>query len=367
AIAKDQIILNKVLKKLRSDYDLHFSYEGTFPKKRYVPELDPKDYSDLDSYFKAILENTDVLFFKITKKYYVLRLKNNKGFVLGKVVDSYGQPLIGATIQVLDDNIGTAADIDGTYFMEITPGKWKLRASYVGKQFIERSVKITPGDSAQIKFILKDVPYLKEVVVVGPRVSSNEILDMVSPTSVVNTQKEASKAYYGTSELLQYNIPSFHSTNQTISDGTDHLDPATLKGLGPDQLLVLVNGKRRHQSALVNVNGTVGRGSVSTDLNAIPTSAIERIEVLRDGASAHYGSDAIAGVVNIQLKKNTNHTSFHSKLGFTPEGDGTTRNFNANTSFDLNKNGGFLNLSLNYLKRDAINRSGAYTGSIFGD
>src|SRR4029079_8210086 len=106
-------------------------------------------------------------------------------------------------------------------------------------------------------------------------------------------------------QILTFIAPSFQSSRQTVADGTDHLDPAQLRGLGTDQVLVLVNGKRRHQSALVNVNGTVNRGQVSTDLSAIPASAIERIEILRDGAAAQYGSDAIAGVINIVLKKTT--------------------------------------------------------------
>ena len=115
----------------------------------------------------------------------------------------------------------------------------------------------------------------------------------------------------------------FASNTQTISDGTDHIDPASLRGLGPDQVLVLINGKRRHTTSLVNVNGTVGRGSVGTDLNSIPSAAISRVEVLRDGAAAQYGSDAIAGVINIVLKKNTNELAgkcnFRSKFFFKRE------------------------------------------------
>ena len=99
-------------------------------------------------------------------------------------------------------------------------------------------------------------------------------------------------------------IPS-SSEPANRSDGTDHIDPASLRGLGPDQVLVLVNGKRRHTTALVNINGTFGRGTVGTDMNSIPVAAIDRIEVLRDGAAAQYGSDAIAGVINIILKENS--------------------------------------------------------------
>jgi iron complex outermembrane receptor protein len=106
-------------------------------------------------------------------------------------------------------------------------------------------------------------------------------------------------------QILNFTAPSFTSNSTTVADGTDHIDPAQLRGLGPDQVLVLLNGKRRHSTALVNINGSPGRGSVGTDLNAIPAFAIERLEVLRDGASAQYGSDAIAGVINVVMKKNT--------------------------------------------------------------
>jgi iron complex outermembrane receptor protein len=102
-------------------------------------------------------------------------------------------------------------------------------------------------------------------------------------------------------QVLQYIAPSFNSNKQSGADGADHIDPATLRGLGPDQTLVLINGKRRHQSSLINIFGSRGRGNTGTDLNAIPVSAIERIEILRDGASAQYGSDAIAGVINVVL------------------------------------------------------------------
>ena len=107
-----------------------------------------------------------------------------------------------------------------------------------------------------------------------------------------------------TAQMLQAVAPSLNFPRATIGDGTDHIRPATLRGLSPDQALILVNGKRRHASALVNLNGFVGRGSQAVDLNAIPASMIDHIEILRDGAAAQYGSDAIAGVINIVLKTN---------------------------------------------------------------
>src|SRR6185503_4648856 len=112
------------------------------------------------------------------------------------------------------------------------------------------------------------------------------------------------------------------STPQTIADGSDHVDPARLRGLGPDQVLVLVNGKRRHRSALMHVNSTFGRGTVGTDLNAIGVSSIKRIEVLRDGAAAQYGSDAIAGVINIVTRDDTDVVDLSAETGITASKDG---------------------------------------------
>ena len=116
------------------------------------------------------------------------------------------------------------------------------------------------------------------------------------------SEQIASSGYTETAQVIQSLAPSFNFPRPTITDGTDTVRPATLRGLGPDQVLVLVNGKRRHQSALVHLNGSIGRGSTGVDLNAIPLSAIDHIEILRDGAAAQYGSDAIAGVINIVLK-----------------------------------------------------------------
>ena len=123
------------------------------------------------------------------------------------------------------------------------------------------------------------------------------------PIDVIGSEALTNTGQTETNKILNQLVPSFNFPQPSIADGTDVLRPATLRGLSPDQTLVLVNGKRRHVSALLNINGTVGRGSAAVDINLIPTLAIERIEVLRDGASSQYGSDAIAGVINIQLKK----------------------------------------------------------------
>jgi iron complex outermembrane receptor protein len=148
---------------------------------------------------------------------------------------------------------------------------------------------------------------LNEVVVTGTRGLPRTKLESTAPVDVFDLKTLVAEGpQTNITDILNQIAPSFNSTTQTVADGTDHIDPATVRGLGPDQTLVLINGKRRYTSALVNVNGTMGRGSVGTDLNAIPAGSIDRIELLRDGAAAQYGSDAIAGVINVQLNRDIN-------------------------------------------------------------
>ncbi len=170
---------------------------------------------------------------------------------------------------------------------------------------------------------------LEEVSVTGTRAQPRTKLTTAVPVDVVDMAKlSASAPQVSVADILNYVAPSFSSNKQSIQDGTDHIDPASLRGMGVDQVLVLVNGKRLHQTSLVNFQVGPGRGQVGTDLNTIPTAAIERIEILRDGAAAQYGSDAIAGVINIILKKATNqlHVNVTSGANFTDDASLSLRN-----------------------------------------
>jgi len=177
-----------------------------------------------------------------------------------------------------------------------------------------------------------------------------------APVDVISTKELKSFPQVEIGQILNYVAPSFSSNRQTISDGSDHIDPASLRGL--TQVLVLVNGKRRHMSSLVNINGSVGRGSVPTDLSAIPVSAIERIEVLRDGAAAQYGSDAIAGVINIILKKGAAGGEVQVGVGQFSEGDGRQGNFSANFGTALGEKG-WLRVTAEQRNQNETNRAGA--------
>jgi len=196
------------------------------------------------------------------------------------------------------------------------------------------------------------------VVVLGSRSPAKTALDTAAPVGLINAKDLQTAGPLELGKLLQTLDPSFNFSTTFISDGTDIIRPATLRSLGPDQLLVLVNGKRRHQQALVNVQQTIGRGSAGTDINAIPLSAIHHIEVLRDGAAAQYGSDAIAGVINIVLKSNVDETALSGQIGTTKEGDGDMISGSVNRGWSLGENGGYINLSLEGRRRKETNRAG---------
>lgn len=288
--------------------------------------------------------------------------------VSGTVLDENSQPMPGVSVAIKGTNQGTVTDFDGRYSLNASIGQ-TLVFTFVG--YDAREVEI---DQAVIDVTMVSGQALSEVVLVGSRNRSRTVVESTVPIDVLDI-KELSTAVpqVNLNQMLNYVAPSFSSNTQTISDGTDHIDPASLRGLGPDQVLVLVNGKRRHNSSLVNVNGTFGRGSVGTDLNAIPAAAISRIEVLRDGASAQYGSDAIAGVINIVLKENTelniNVTSGANFTEFANEQtggvDGATVNVAASYGIELGDEGGYITFAGDFDYRDDYNRMKEWEGNIF--
>ncbi|WP_294312544.1 TonB-dependent receptor [uncultured Chryseobacterium sp.] len=208
---------------------------------------------------------------------------------------------------------------------------------------------------------------IEDVVIVGNRNARRTKLETPVPVDIINIEKiQKSSPQITVQDLLNYLIPSFNAVRQSASDDTEHIDPVTLRGMGPDQVLVLVNGKRRHTTSLVNYQNTVGNGSVGTDLSAIPVIAIDRIEVLRDGAAAQYGSDAIAGVINIILKKNLGGTA-SLNYGISGRNDGETYQAGANYGVSLGKKDGYFSLSLQLNQRGKTTRTQNHNLDIFGD
>ncbi|MEQ8217817.1 MAG: TonB-dependent receptor [Arenibacter sp.] len=310
------------------------------------------------------------------KKYYFIALILIFGMVgftnaqvSGSVLDEEGTPLPGASIVIKGTTTGTTTDFDGNFTIEASMGDI-LVVSYIGFETLQLTVNNTVMDIRLTSGVA-----LSEVIIVGSRNPNRTATESTVPVDVIDMKELNNVApQVNLNQILNYVAPSFTSNTQTISDGTDHIDPASLRGLGPDQVLVLINGKRRHTSSLINVNGTFGRGSVGTDLNAIPAAAIQRIEVLRDGAAAQYGSDAIAGVINIILNKNVNEltTTVTTGANFTKNAndqtggvDGATTNISASYGIPLGDNGGFINLSGDFDVREDYSRMKEWEGTIF--
>lgn len=197
----------------------------------------------------------------------------------------------------------------------------------------------------------------ERITVVGSRLAVRSATDGSAPVDIISGEDLAAAGITETARALQYAVPSFNFPSSSITDGSDAVRPASLRGLSPDHTLVLINGKRRHSSALVHLNGTTGRGSSNADLNAIPISAIKRIEVLRDGAAALYGSDAIAGVINIVLKDENDASQIGVTTGQTYEGDGEQYKVHGSSSIALGDDGQ-LTLAGEFHHKNKTNRAG---------
>ena len=273
-------------------------------------------------------------------------------------------PLSGATVTVENTNISATTDEAGRFTISVPPGRVTIRADFNGFRSIEKEVTVSAGKAADVDFPLTLDQLLTEVVVVVGSRTPRTNIETTAPVDVVTAEDISHVGKTETGRVLSTLAPSFMSTPQTIADGTDHVDPASLRGLGPDQLLVLINGKRRHRSALLNINGTFGRGTVGTDLNAIPAGSIKRIEILRDGASSQYGSDAIAGVINVVTKDYTDLLDVTTTTGITGSNDGEQIKTSANYGFKIGKKG-FLNVTGEFLKKNPTNRAGQYNGRVF--
>jgi iron complex outermembrane receptor protein len=299
------------------------------------------------------------------------------GTVTGVVKDADGTALTGASLSAIASAFRstTLAGADGSFSLNLPAGNYSFTASYAGRTADIKQVKIVAGETTIQNFTLANAGDLVGVVVLGSRSLRRVNTETAVPVDVLNISDLTRAApQTNLNQILNYVAPSFTSNTQTVADGTDHIDPAQLRGLGPDQVLVLLNGKRRHSSSLVNVNGTPGRGSVGTDLNAIPAFAIERIEVLRDGAAAQYGSDAIAGVINVVMKKSINKfTSSLSVGGNASKGandhrggmDGKQVQLDLNYGVGLGKKGGAVNFTGSFVTREGTRRATDYNGQIF--
>lgn len=202
-----------------------------------------------------------------------------------------------------------------------------------------------------------EAPAVEKIQIIGSRMALRTATDSVAPVDIITSEQLQATGMSETARALQFAAPSYSFPFSSVTDGSDAVRPASLRGLSPDHTLVLVNGKRRHGSALVHLGGTYGKGSSNVDLNAIPMTAIKRIEILRDGASAQYGSDAIAGVINVVLKDYDEGGSASVQTGQTYTGDGEQWRVGLNHGISF-LDEGFINLSLEAHHKNSTNRAG---------
>src|SRR5438105_7321118 len=268
-------------------------------------------------------------------------------------VTTEGSPLPGVTVSIDELKLTTITDADGRYTLNLPSnrkGEARITASLQG--FATRSATIDTSGNTTQDFALR--PSFGQEITVGSRAINAE-QEKAVPVDIIPREQIETSPSTETNQIIEKIAPSFNFPRPSVADGTDSVRPATLRGLGPDQVLVMVNGKRRHVSALVNVNGTVGRGSSGVDLNAIPASAIDSVEILRDGAAAQYGSDAIAGVLNLVLKSDAQPLKLEVKGGSTTHGDGQMLDSNLSGGWNVGRGAVFG--TVEYRNRYDTNRA----------
>jgi iron complex outermembrane recepter protein len=277
--------------------------------------------------------------------------------VTGIVKGKAGETLAGVNVLIRGTKRGVVTNAKGEFSINTNVGD-VLVFSSVGLSSVE--IPVTETTSTLNISLADAIDVLAEVAVVGTRSNvARTDVDRPVPVDVLSAKELQQTGQTELGQQVQFMSPSFNSAKNGINGVANYADPASLKGLSPDQMLVLIDGKRRHQFAAVNLNVTVGKGTVVTDLNTIPSLALERLEILRDGAAAQYGADAIAGIVNLALKRSVNTGVAQIQYGVTSKGDGGGYTAGLNYGFRLGKTG-YLNLTGSYQDVAGTDRSDPY-------
>ncbi|WP_395075561.1 TonB-dependent receptor domain-containing protein [Flavobacterium sp.] len=275
--------------------------------------------------------------------------------ITGKVTETSGTALPGVNVLVKGTSVGVSTDFEGSFKIEAKEGE-TLVFSYLGFGTVEKMV----DQGNVIDVIMSDGgggQVLEDVTIVGSRAAPRSNVTSALPIDVLSSKDLVSTGQNTFDKALQYKIPSFNTVQTPVNDATSLLDPYEIRNMGPSRTLILINGKRKNMSALVYTQTSPGRGETGADISAIPTDAIEKVEILRDGASAQYGSDAIAGVMNIILKKNTTFGSATLRTGITSEGDGEMYGISLNNGSTVGQKG-FINYTVDFSKVELANRPG---------
>ncbi len=274
--------------------------------------------------------------------------------VSGFVFDDTQEPLYGVSVREKNSKNSVETQPDGSFVLTLKTTPVTIVFSSLGYTTKEVLVDVQTNS---IEVVLEDNLFsLKNVIVVGTRFNTRSELTSPVPIDKILIEELNATAQPSLDQMLSFKLPSFNASQQPISDAAAHLNPAELRNLGPGRTLVLINGKRKNQSALVYTNDVPGKGEVGVDLQSFAPNSIKRVEILRDGASVQYGSDAIAGVINIVLNDQERFNQLSLYSGITGEGDGLNTGFNLNTGFDF-IGGGVVNFYAEYSYQQATNRA----------
>ena len=281
--------------------------------------------------------------------------------ISGEISDFEGRSISDVTITVKGTQKNTITDRSGKFEIEAAQGETLIISSegYTAEEVFVNDI------SQKLDIVLfEDLMSLQEMVI-GSRGRVRTDIDRPVPVDIIKGRELIRTGQTDLGQMIQYTSPSFNSAKYSMNGTTNYAEPSTLRGLSPDQLLVTINGKRRHQLAALNLNVTPGLGTVVTDLNAIPAMALEQMEVLRDGAASQYGSDAIAGIINLSLKDNINEGVFQSTAGIHQEGDGVTFKNALNYGFGLGREGSYFNFTLSTFSFSGVGRARPFSGNIY--
>jgi iron complex outermembrane receptor protein len=365
------VTISKVIKEIKKETSFKFLFRTNqinLDLKTSIHVEDKPINDVLDLVFKntnihyTIIKNQIVLTKKPPLK--VLIPEKIKIFlkVNGTIKDKNGNLLPGASIVVKDTNIGVQSDFDGNFSIELPEDATILIVSFLGYKTQEINIK---GKTTVQIVLEEDANTLDDIIIVGSRGKPRVDVDRAVPVDILSAEDIVATGQTDLGQQIQFSSPSFNSAKYGVNGTTNYADPATLKGMSPDQSLVLINGKRRHQFSSLNLNVAPGLGTVVTDLNSVPSGALKRVEVLRDGAAAQYGSDAIAGIINLSLNNSINKLTYNSTFGIHKEGDGATFKHSFNYGFSLGKEDSFFNFTLETFAFEGTNRSDPYTGTIY--
>jgi iron complex outermembrane receptor protein len=368
----DKVPLKNVLAAFEKKYNINILYRENIVQNKMVAALKTDSYNT-DTALYILLTPLGLTFKKITATQIIISetsgsktggekgpgyINDQPNLLRGTVRNEKGEPMPNASVIIVGIPKGTVTDAYGNYRLLLGSGTHKILFSSVGYNSHSTTVKIENTEIRRDIMLSNAVADLSGVVVtVGSRASQRTFTNTPLPVDNINAAELQTTGQLSFDKALQLRAPSFNTINMPVHDATSLSDPYEIRNMGPSRTLILINGKRKNAGSLVYIQTSPGRGETETDLSAIPTDAIKRVEILRDGASAQYGSDAIAGVMNIILKDRFEYTNFKIASGITHKGDGFSLSTSLNSGANIGAKG-FINYTINFQKENKTNRPG---------